>query len=278
MVEIYFKCDIIVVITSMVELTMASYNVRGLVNVKKSREIFYYLRKKPYDVISMQETHSSPSQLKRWRTEWGGRLYCSHGSNNARGVTISVKKRKKLSVKGEKKDPKGRFLILNCLINGDNYLLVNVYGPNHDSQEFFTELTESIDELNVDQKIISGDFNFVLNTDIDKQGGLPSTNNNSRDFIASYVLNNNGLCDIWREMHLDEFKFTWKRLPPNPILVRLDFSFSDIVAQMVSLTDITPSFSSDHSIPFIHIKFQENSQGPGLWKLNISLLLQRGLY
>ena len=76
----------------MVELEIMSYNVRGINEYNKCRNIFYYLHKKSPDIVMMQETHSTKEQENRWSTEWGNKIYFSHGESNAQGVVIMFKK------------------------------------------------------------------------------------------------------------------------------------------------------------------------------------------
>ena len=46
------------------KLNIVTYNVRGLNNSTKRREIFYYLHKKDYDVMLLQETHGCVNSKK----------------------------------------------------------------------------------------------------------------------------------------------------------------------------------------------------------------------
>ena len=39
-----------------VNLNIISYNVRGIANNEKRKEIFHYLNKKAYDIVFLQET------------------------------------------------------------------------------------------------------------------------------------------------------------------------------------------------------------------------------
>ena len=121
---------------------------------------------------------------------------------------------------------------------------------------------EDLDSLETDLKIIGGDFNLVLDVKIDKKSGLPHTNDNARRILASYVDQNN-LIDVWRDLHPGEFKFTWKRINPTPVFVRLDFFLvSDLVDQTTTIADILPGFQTDHSIPHINISFSNDSYQP----------------
>ena len=101
----------------MVNLHLATYNVRGLGNDKKRREVFHYLNIKPYDIIYLQETHSSEAIERRWRLEWGGTIVFSHGSTNVRGVAILIKKKCGVKVKKAKIDSDGRMVMVSVKIN-----------------------------------------------------------------------------------------------------------------------------------------------------------------
>ena len=256
----------------MAGINIATYNVRGLVNNKKRREIFYFLHREPFDVIFLQETHSSKNTINRWRTEWRADIYASHGTTNSKGVEILIKKNAGIKVLSQKSDKNWLFIILKCKISNNVYLLVNVYGPNMDNPIFFSNFTEVIDEMGVDLKIIAGDFNLVLNPSVDKKGGIPVMHGNAKENLRSYM-DQNSLLDIWREYNPGEFKFTWKRIHPSPIFVRLDFFLvTDLIAQTCTDCGILPGFQTHHSIPFLNIIFSESSNGLGFWKFNTSHL------
>ena len=145
----------------MSKIDIATYNVRGLANLKKRREIFHYLNKKYENIIYLQETHSVKKCECRWRSEWGGCIYYAHGSHNARGVAILTKKNTNIKIKHQDIDPSGRFLILKAIINKQEVLLVNIYAPNNDNPILFHDLFETIENYNVPIKIIAGDFNLA---------------------------------------------------------------------------------------------------------------------
>ena len=143
------------------KLNLATYNGRGLANSKKRREVFHYLNSKDYNIIFMQETHTIPANENVWRSEWGGSIYYAHGTSNARGAAILIKKSASIKVSKSISDPNGRYVILKCKINNEPYVLADIYGPNVDNQQFYHDLLEKIDELNIDRKIIGGDFNLI---------------------------------------------------------------------------------------------------------------------
>ena len=65
----------------------------------------------------------------------------------------------------------GRFLILKAFIQGQSFVLVNIYAPNKikDQFTFFEEIQKKkLDELVLEQNceiIIGGDFNVILEPD-----------------------------------------------------------------------------------------------------------------
>ena len=54
-------------------------------------------------------THSCTGTEHLWHTEWGGPLYASHGTTNARGVIILLNRKLKASVHQVIQDKDGRF-------------------------------------------------------------------------------------------------------------------------------------------------------------------------
>ena len=107
----------------------------------------------------------------------GASLYCSHGANNARGVAILIRNKFDCTVQETIADFNSRFLVLKVLLNGEQSLLINVYGPNQDSQlvNFYQKLLQLILEKGFDTTdniIMGGDFNCPLNPIVDKRGGI----------------------------------------------------------------------------------------------------------
>ena len=69
-------------------LGILSFNVRGLRDPQKRKEIFMWLRRKNCSIFLLQETHSTTDIEKLWYADWGYKFIFSHGTNDARGVGI----------------------------------------------------------------------------------------------------------------------------------------------------------------------------------------------
>ena len=92
----------------MTNLDIITYNVRGLANNQKRREVLHYLHKKSHNVIFLQETRSIKKDEKRWKVESGDRIYFSHGTSNASGIAIMLHKSLNIKVLCSVGDKQGR--------------------------------------------------------------------------------------------------------------------------------------------------------------------------
>ena len=136
--------------------------------------MFTWCRKRKADIIFLQETHSTIKTDTQWKNEWGADIITSHGSSNARGVSILIKNGFDCTIHQKILDPLGRFIILKADIKGKTYVLINVYAPNKDKDilSFFNNLLATLQKENLDSEdniIIGGDFNCPLNPEIDKK-------------------------------------------------------------------------------------------------------------
>ena len=51
-------------------LTIATINVNGLRNNKKRELVFNWLVSKKYNIICLQETHCSDTDIEQWTSDW----------------------------------------------------------------------------------------------------------------------------------------------------------------------------------------------------------------
>ena len=118
-------------------IKLHSFNCRGLQDFVKRKKIFHFFRSLNSDILFLQETHSDNSVERLWHSQWGEHAFFASFSSNSRGVAILIRKSISLVVKSVFRDPNGRFIILNALLNDLPLTLVNVYAPNNDDPDFF---------------------------------------------------------------------------------------------------------------------------------------------
>ena len=254
-------------------ISFCTYNVRGLRNNSKRRKIFVFLHRRKYDFIFLQETHSVSSNSKFWANEWGGKVFMSHGSNLSKGTAILIKPSLSYDVKDVILDDNGRFVILFLSVLDFNLALINIYAPNLDNPSIIRVISNHISNntSNWDFIIWGGDFNFVMNLDLDKKGGRQQTNFNVRSSIINAMQSFN-LIDIWRERNPKLNSFTWHSNIDSSIHCRLDFFLiSNSLKNLIIDCKISPGIGSDHSTVFLNLQLK-GKRGKGIWKLNTSLL------
>ena len=108
-------------------------------------------------------------------------------------------------------DNDGRLILLDCTLEGNNFILVNIYAPTKDKTHmqngFLSYLNSVIDDYSDKNIIIGGDFNVCLDPFVDKFGGRAEVKsdycNNLQNFIEEL-----SLVDIWRLRNSSVRQFT----------------------------------------------------------------------
>ena len=162
---------------------------------------------------------------------------------------------------------------MDLKVNNKEITIINIYGHNKDDSAIFDTLTNFI--INNEEKtfIIGGDYNTVIDPNIDERNGKTETHKTCRRKIKQ-IMEAFNLRDIWRDKHPTLRQFTWHSSHRPPNLCRLDyFLISDNVANSVISCTHKASFKSDHSVVMLKIELKQEAKGPGYFKLNNSLLL-----
>jgi len=257
-------------------LQISTYNCRGLRGDKNRIRIFEWVRGKHQDIVFVQEAHSIKQDEEKWKREWKGNIIFSHGTTESRGVMILLKDNSNIDiVKVDIGRGDGRELYVKATVYGIEMLLVNIYAPNNDDPGFYERVFDAIRGFDVENIVMGGDMNLVLDVTIDKNGGRAQTNEKARECMVKHmeVLE---LVDIWRVKNPEKKEFTWRRRKPHIVQCRLDFFLlSQSVCNLTQYCRIGNSFLSDHSVVNLGLKLDMINRGPGFWKLNCSLLRER---
>ena len=95
-------------------------------------------------MIFLQETYSTKDVEETWRTEWGGPILFSHGTNHSRGSLVLISSKLKLKVGQVDIDDEGRHILFNAETHGVNLLFGNVYLPTRDKEQLQFQFLEKI--------------------------------------------------------------------------------------------------------------------------------------
>ena len=254
-------------------LTIFSQNCRGGLSVaSKRRDLFQYVRSKQYNIICLQDTHVNKNLESFIKAEWGYEAYFSSYTTNSRGVMTLINNNFEQKVKRIKTDENGNFMILDMVIEDKEVTLVNIYGPNNDNPQFYEQMKQKIEEFQNDHVIICGDWNMIMDVEMDSFNYVNINNPRARQSVLQ-LLDQENFIDPWRLMHENKKQYTWRRLNPTKKQARLDFFIiHESLFQYVTNTDIIPGYRTDHSAIILKLKFQNNERGKGYWKFNNSLL------
>ena len=256
-------------------LKIASFNVRGFKNAKKRSTVLRNFLSEKIDVVAMQETHlSDESEINHLRSQWGGTVHYSFGTNRSKGlVTLFNKsiedKDVKLIFKTE------RILVSSVLLESEKFIIINVYCHcvENEKKSFFDNLQGMLfNQLGDDMEgnvICMGDFNVTINQ-LDIISGSAHRDDVRKAFIDA--MNSLSLVDSWRLLHPTEKAYSWSRCNP-PAARRLDYIFvSESLASSVRHSIIKGIGFSDHRLVVSIIDATPFKYGKGLYKLNTSLL------
>ena len=106
------------------------------------------------------------------------------------------------------------------------FMILNIYNPNIESEQVKTlkiidTIMQKIYNLYEHNIIMGGDWNFIIDNNLDAYGGSPSLKLNS---LAEYIKikEKYELCDIFRVRNPAKKRFTFRQRTPT-LSRRLDF-------------------------------------------------------
>ena len=85
---------------------------------------------------------------------------------------------------GKITDKNGHNLILDVMVDANNFVLVNIYNPNTEAEQVTTlldlsKMLEIIIDFFDKHRVLAGDFNFFFDTSLDSYGAKPTLNKKS---------------------------------------------------------------------------------------------------
>ena len=258
----------------MANLNIGSFNVKGLADEKKRKEVFNWLREKKMNVYMLQETHFTKENENIIEAEWGFKCIFSNCSSQSCGVALLFNNNFQFVIKNTVCDENGRYIICELELSNERIIVTNFYGLNTDNTLLLESFIDDIDNFNDKPLICGGDWNLVLDEKDKKGGSTKLSHTKNREKLKSFIDRNN-LTDVWRTLNPKLERYTWRQKTPN-IQCRLDFFLISIgLLNVVNNVDIIYGYKSDHS--FISVEIEKNSfaRGKGFFKLNTSLLLDK---
>ena len=259
-------------------VSIISLNINGIRSPDKRLGLSQWLRSLSVvpDVVCLQETHCvSDFECQSWFRSSGFLSVVSPGSNKSCGCIILY--RRALSLVKSWSDDDGRLLQCEFILLGKTFRVVSLYAPNRNPARdlFFDEVIPFVDPAI--PTVLCGDFNTVFDRSMDRRGSDAS--DVSRESTAALVHLFDSCCviDTWRYLHPSSSCYTWLS-PDGSVSSRIDYIGCPYVwVSSVSSCDIVPCPFSDHCAVSLSVSVPDVvPPGPGLWKLNTSVLEEEG--
>lgn len=141
----------------MFDFDMISLNVRGIRDFKKCTKMFHWINKHAGNkgISFLQETHSTKEIENEWKQRFCGEIFFSHGTAKSKGVAILLGNKLDFTIIDQSSDDDGRLIILKCLIQGNECLLINSYFPNTEKEQIaflktlYGKLESIVDSSNI---------------------------------------------------------------------------------------------------------------------------------
>ena len=248
-------------------------NGRGLRNKLHRKAIFKYVKINKINVACLQECHILDTDIELWKKEWGGEMFVLPGSVHSKGQIILVSKKLNANQYAEEKFG-DRILKVSFDLNDEKYSIINVYGPNNDSdkEDFLSDLFDVCVKIPDDVfYTVAGDYNMYLNEILDNISGAPHDSRivkKFNDFLVGL-----GLLDVWRIFHAEDRQHTWSNVSSPWIARRLDFVLcNEMMFDRIHSCEIVEVPHTDHKGVLINFSAHKMSKGPGYWKFNSSCL------
>ncbi len=161
----------------------------------------------------------------------------------------------------------------------EKYFFLNIYAPNnhYDSVTLLYEIDEWLEEafeydsgINI---VVSGDYNFVIDPNLDSIGRSQLPQEKRVVEIFKRIVTKYNLIDSFKSLN-DYGGFTWGRDIPNIIRSRLDYIFisKNMQSSLLSCNSNIQPNESDHQTVFAEFEVDKIKYGPGIIRGNSNLL------
>ena len=111
-------------------------------------------------------------------------------------------------------DPNGNFLLLDKTIENNRLTLATIYEPNSDNPVFYQTISIKMNEIGDETIIWCGNFNMVLNAEIDYCKNKTINNKKARETLIE-IIQEKFLIDPFRDQHETIHLAKDKTLPTN---------------------------------------------------------------
>ena len=261
-------------------------NCRGLRDDETRKNMFHWLKQKVRGrspgINILSETHCHDRKdMTNWGREWSlneDNSYWSMGTKHSKGVAILINDSFREAYPDMKilnvcTDPNGRYVKLILQISNCNFRILGVYAPNNGLErvKFFRSLRDLVNDSFDAENIYGGDYNCAFDSDLDRYNCSGSNDLGKKDL--SILCNILDIEDVWRRRNPNKIEYSWTGRGKKS---RIDYWLSSISLNS-QIKSVFYSFApyTDHSAINMIVNIDEIKRGPGIWKMNSSILVDQ---
>ncbi len=257
----------------LLNLSIATLNVRGLHNYTKRSNIYNWFKDKEVDIVCLQETYCTDKVVKSFNKDWSGEVFhCLSDSPHSRGVSILFRHNFEYTILNKYTSIDGRRLLINFRVNNQNCTIVNLYAPNdNEHKKVFFKRTETWIQKhasNQSQIFIVGDLNSTFEK-IDRSNlKLDPFSIHIKSFLKSTKT-----VDAFRYINKQKRVYTYFNKSRPEADSRIDHILvSKMSATIIDTVNVRKiPLVPDHKAVIMKLS-RDVSKGSGYWKLNTKLL------
>ena len=220
-------------------------------------------------IIALQDTQSHKSDSLYFASQLYSNVLFAHPEWEGRppGVLLAFRNTLSHTILGSRADPKGWYIVAHVEVEGEELVIVNVYLPAarelEETRTILQNISNAIEEFNSEHVVWCGDFNAVLDPNVDTNKKHRASNN----VAVRNLLLESELTDVWRVMHPSTRRYSCVSRVSGT-LSRLDYFFaSPCFMTHVLDTTIGAAYRSDHAPLFLQFTLSENERGKCFWKM-----------
>ena len=255
-------------------ITVISINANGLRMADKHAGFLQWLHSLPVvvDVVCIHESYCvSLAECDLWFRSSGFLSVVSPGSKKSCGCVVLFCPT--LSLVQSWADKEGRLLQCEFSFCDQSFRVVSLYAPNRNPvrNQFLEQLADEVDPSI--PTLFCGDFNTVFDHDLDRSGSDSSDTWRESSAALATLFESCCCIDALGYLHPTSAGFSWTR-PHSSISSRIDLIGCPYiwVSSMFSCDFVSCPYSDHCALLFSVFVPGIVPPGPGLWKLNASIL------
>ena len=259
----------------MSNLSIVTYNCRGLNDQIKRHKLYSWFDSQKFDVVLLQETFCTKAFEPLFKVGWKGNSFiATSDSSHSRGVAILFRLGFEGDIMSTFASKDGRILIVNTEYKNNFLSFVSVYAPNSDSDRvvFFDKLHQLLctHVINMENVVIAGDFNCCMN--LSDRFSISIRADKSVQSLEN-LLKKCKLTDSWKSFNSGKQGYTYYDKKSNSHS-RLDYIFfsSNFQFEIKNLAITQPVKNPgvvDHSALKLNFKTDCGEKGLAIGRLTI---------